>query len=136
MSASSVPIHSPAPAPDGPIACTLHPNDFAGRLEDFSRGVFAYLRGIERPEPTRLQLILAGDADLETVRDLLVREQQCCAFLAFTVTSRDGRLLADLEVPAQAAPALDGIARLAELAVPGSSSNHQRPTGQRQTHRR
>src|SRR5262245_53114235 len=126
MPESSVPtsnatIHSPAPAPDGPIACTLHPNDFAERLDDFRHGVFAHLRGIQRPEPSRLRLILAADAGVERVRDLLVREQGCCAFLTFTVTSGDGRILAELEVPAEAGPALDGIVRLAELAAPAGA---------------
>jgi hypothetical protein len=119
MSRSSGSFHSPAPAPDGPIACTLHPNEYAGRLEDFRREVFARLTGMERPDPTRLRLLLAADADPEAVRALLVGEQGCCAFLGFTLTPGQGRLVADLEVPAEAAPALDGIVGLAELAAPG-----------------
>ena len=118
MSQASVPVPSPAPAPDGPIACTLHPNEDAGRLTDFRQGVFAHLVGMERPGPTRLRLILAGDADPEAVRELLVREQGCCAFMSFTITPRQGRLVAALEVPAEAGPALDGLVALAELAVP------------------
>ena len=119
MSQASVPIHSPAPEPDGPIACTLHPNEYAGRLDDFRQGVFAHLVGMERPEPTRLRLLLVGDADPEAVRELLVREQGCCAFLSFTLTPSDGELVADLEVPAEAGPALDGLVALAELATSG-----------------
>jgi len=98
--------------------CTLHPNEYAGRLEDFRQGVFTHLRGMERPEPTRLRLLLAGDVDPEAVRALLVREQECCAFLTFTITPGDGQLLADLQVPAEAAPAVDGMASLAQLAAP------------------
>jgi hypothetical protein len=119
MSQARVPIHSPAPEPGGPIACTLHPNEYAGRLEDFRQGVFAHLVGMERPEPTRLRLLLAGDADPEAVRELLVREQGCCAFMSFTITASGGRLAADLEVPTEAAPALDGMVSLAELATSG-----------------
>jgi hypothetical protein len=119
MSPASVPIHSPAPEPGGPIACTLHPNEYAGRLEDFRQGVFAHLVGMERPEPIRLRLLLAGDADPEAVRELLVREQGCCAFMSFTITAGGGQLAADLEVPAEAAPALDGMVSLAELATSG-----------------
>ena len=118
MSQASIPVHSPAPAPDGPIACTLHPNEYAGRLDDFRQGVFVHLRGMERPEPTRLRLFLADDVDPEAVRELLVREQGCCAFMSFTITASDGELLADLEVPAEAGPALDGLVALAELAAP------------------
>ena len=119
MSQASVPIHSPAPAPEGPIACTLHPNEYAGRLEDFRQGVFAHLVGMERPEPTRLRLLLAGDADPEAVRELLVREQGCCAFMSFTITASGRQLVADLQVPAEAAPALGGMVSLAELATSG-----------------
>jgi hypothetical protein len=119
MSQTSVPIHRPAPAPDGPIACTLSPNEYAGRLDDFRQGVFQHLVAMERPEPTRLRLTLTGDADPERVGELLVREQGCCAFLGFTLTPGDGRLVADLEVPAEAAPTLDALGMLAEPAAPG-----------------
>lgn len=119
MSQTGVPIHSPAPAPDGPIACTLSPNDYAGRLDDFHHGLFEHLVEMERPEPTRLRLVLADGADPEAVRELLVREQGCCAFLAFTLTPSDaGRLVADLQVRAEATPTLDAMAMLAELAAP------------------
>src|SRR6266516_1252880 len=60
MSEARVPIHSPAPVPDGPIVCTLHPNEYAWRLEDFRQGVFTHLRGMERPEPSRLRLVRAS----------------------------------------------------------------------------
>ena len=119
MSQTSVPIHSPAPASGGPIACTLSPNDYAGRLEDFRRRVFTHLVQLERTEPTRLRLVLAGGADPEAVRELLVREQGCCAFLSFTISPAGGRLAADLEVPAEAAPTLDALAMLARLTAPG-----------------
>ena len=118
MSEATLPFHQPAPAPEGPIACTLSPNDYAGRLDEFRQGVFAHLTGIERPDPARLRLLLDGSADPAAVRELLVREQGCCAFLGFTVAGGDGRLVADLEVPAEAAPALDAMAALAELSAP------------------
>ena len=113
MPSASIPVRHPAPAPDGPIACTLRPNEFAGRWDDFDRAVFAHLARMERPEPARLRLVLTGDADPAAVRELLAREQACCAFLGFTLTPGDGQLLADLEVPAEAAPVLDGLAHLA-----------------------
>jgi hypothetical protein len=75
--------------------------------------------GMQRPAPTRLRLLLTGDADPQAVHELLVREQGCCAFLSFTITAGDGQLVADLQVPAEAAPALDGMVALAELAAPG-----------------
>jgi hypothetical protein len=53
------------------------------------------------------------------VRELLVREQGCCAFMSFTITASGGQLAADLEVPAEAAPVLDGMVAQAELATSG-----------------
>ena len=103
MSQASVPIHSPAPEPGGPIACTMHPNEYAGRLEDFRQGVFAHLVGMELPEPTRLRLLLAGDADPEAVRELLVREQGCCAFFRFTLTVDAGGTALEVRAPELAA---------------------------------
>jgi len=90
MSHTGIPIHRPAPAPDGPIACTLSPNQYAGRLDDFRQGVFRHLTEMERPEPTRLRLTLDAGADPEAVRELLVREQGCCAFMSFTLTPARG----------------------------------------------
>ena len=118
MSEATLPVDSPAPAPEGPIVCTLQPNDYAGRLADFRQTVFSRLTGMERPEPTRLRLLLAAGTDAGTVRELLVREQACCAFLGFTITGDGDRLVADLQVPTEAAPVLDAMAGLAELAAP------------------
>ena len=118
MSEATLPVDSPAPAPEGPIVCTLQPNDYAGRLADFRQTVFSRLTGMERPEPTRLRLLLAAGTDPGTVRELLVREQACCAFLGFTITGDGDRLVADLPVPTEAAPVLDAMAGLAKLAAP------------------
>jgi hypothetical protein len=118
MSETSEVIAGPAPAFDGPVVCTLALDAVAGRLEDFRDGVFRHLRRLERPGPTRLRLVLAGEADPEEVQELLVREQRCCAFLAFTIRSRPGRVLVDLEVREEAAAVLDGLVQLAAPAAP------------------
>ena len=99
------------------IACTLHPNEWGGRLDEWHRPFAAHLDGIERPAPTRLRLILAADAGLERTRELAARETRCCAFMTFTVTPGGGRLLVDAVVPAEAAPTLDGLAGIAERAA-------------------
>ena len=39
--------------------------------------------------------------------------------MSFTLTPSEGQLVADLEVPIQAAPTLYVLARLAKLAAPG-----------------
>ena len=69
-----------------PIVCTLHPNEWGGRLDEWHRLFATHLGGIERPTPTRLRLTLAADAGLERMRDLAAREMACCAFMTFTVT--------------------------------------------------
>jgi hypothetical protein len=106
-------IIGPAPAFEGPVVCTLPVDQFAGRLDAFRREVSGRLRSIERPVPSRLRLVLGEGADPGRVRALLVREQDCCGFLAFTVTPAEDGLLVDLEVREDAAGALDGFAWLA-----------------------
>ena len=66
--------------------------------------------------PARLRLVLDAGADPRRVRALLVREQACCGFLAFTITPAGDGLLVDLEVREDAAGALDGFAWLAGAA--------------------
>jgi hypothetical protein len=83
--------------------------------------VFGHLVEMERPAPTRLRLTLDEGADPGRVQELLVREQGCCAFLSFTLLPTTDRLVVDLEVPTQAAPTLDALAMLADLAAPGSA---------------
>ena len=107
-------IIGPAPDLDGPLVCTLPVDQFAGRLDAFAREVFGHLRSIGRPSPARLRLALATGADPERVRSLLVQEQACCGFLAFTITPAPDGLLVDLEVREDAAGALDGLAWLAQ----------------------
>ena len=109
-------LRGPAPDPDGPLLCTLPVDQVAGRLDAFRREVFGHLRASERPSPARLRLVLVGGADPGRVRSLLVREQACCAFLAFTITPAADGLVVDLEVREDAAGALDGFAWLARAA--------------------
>ncbi|HEY7606087.1 MAG TPA: hypothetical protein VHK02_12565 [Actinomycetota bacterium] len=109
-------VVGPAPDADGPLVCTLPVDQFAGRLDAFRREVFSHLRSMARPAPARLRLVLAGGADPERVRALLTREQACCGFLAFTVTTATDGLAVDLEVREDAAGALDGFARMAGAA--------------------
>ena len=116
MSEPDAVVRGPAPAFDGPLVCTLPVDQFAGRLDAFRREVSRHLRAVERPVPARLRLVLDAGADPRRVRALLVREQDCCGFLAFTITPAGDGLLVDLEVREDAAGALDGFAWLAGAA--------------------
>jgi len=109
------------PEPSVPIACTLSPDQVEGRLAEFHELFAAHLVRLERPAPTHLRLVLAAEAGEEAVRDLLTRERGCCAFLDFTVRAEGGELLADLQVPAEAAPGLDGMAGIAWWAAPAAA---------------
>jgi hypothetical protein len=104
-----------------PIACTLSPDQVDGRLAEFHALFAAHLVRLERPAPTRLRLVLGEAAGEHAVRELLAKERQCCAFLDFTVGAEGGRLLADLEVSAGGAPALDGLAGIARRAAPAAA---------------
>jgi hypothetical protein len=101
-----------------PIVCTLHPNEWGGRMEEWQRLFADHLGGIERSAPTRLRLLVAADAGLQRMRDLAAREMQCCAFMTFTVTPNGERLLVDVEVPAEAVSTLDWLAGFAQGAAP------------------
>jgi len=116
MSEPDAVVRGPAPAFDGPVVCTLPVDRFAWRLDAFRREVSGHLRAVERPAPARLRLVLDAGADPRRVRALLVREQDCCGFLAFTITPAGDGLLVDLEVREAAAGALDGFAWLAGAA--------------------
>jgi len=109
------------PEPSVPIACTLSPDQADARLAEFHALFAGHLVRLERPAPTRLRLVLAEEAGERAVRDLLAREQQCCAFLEVTVRTGGGELLADLEVPEEAAPGLDGMAGIAWWAAPAAA---------------
>jgi hypothetical protein len=70
-------------------------------------------RQASRREPTRLYLRLdvatAGEAD---VRDLLRREQECCAFFNFDVQPAGDVLMVQAHVPDGADECLDDLERL------------------------
>jgi hypothetical protein len=66
---------------------------------------------------------MAGGPGLEgTVRDLAARENGCCGFFGFTVTvdrtPAAEAVTLDVEVPANYADVLDGLAGLAETGQP------------------
>ncbi len=107
-------------ASDVPIVCTLHPNEVAGRLQEYEELFGEHLRAIER-HPRRLRLLLHPAAGVEAaVRDQLAREQECCPFLTFHLTPGPDTLVADLEVPAEAEQGLDGFVWIVRKAAPNA----------------
>jgi hypothetical protein len=103
-----------------PQACTLPTAEQPVRLAEFD-GLFAEaVRGVRRPAPDRLRLVLeAAPAVAARAADLVARESGCCGFFTFTLTISDGTLLLDVAVPAAQAEVLDALASRATSASAG-----------------
>ena len=105
--------------PWAPTACTLPTPEIPLRIGEFD-GLFARsLRRVERPEPTRLRMVLDGGDEVEAaVRDLTAREADCCSFFEFRI-ARDGeRTLLGIRVPRNRVAVLDGLAARATARMP------------------
>jgi len=90
-----------------PIACTLAPVDRParqGQFEALARDVASWTRSEHG-----LRLRFTSRPDLEAqLRDLMAREQECCAFLSFTLEQVGNEWCWDIEAPhVDTAPALD-----------------------------
>lgn len=100
-----------------PGSCTLPTQAVPLRVAEFD-SVFDWVRAVQRPEPTRLVLIVepgAGRADL--VRDLVARESSCCSFFRFDVAETDHGVVLHVAVPAAQVAVLDAVARRASRAA-------------------
>ncbi len=76
------------------------------------------LRDQQRVSAKHLRLTLVGgDGLADDVRDLAVRETDCCSFFDFTVTPTAAVVVLDIEVPADYVGVLDGLSALANSAV-------------------
>jgi len=95
-----------------PQACTLPTAQQPLRLAEFDDLFAIAVEQSERVSDRHLRLSLSGPDDLEaTVRDLAARENACCSFFAFTVTSEaPGNVVFDIEVPAAHVNVLDALA--------------------------
>jgi hypothetical protein len=100
-----------------PEACTLPTAQRPLRRAEFDN-VFAMARERHRPNATHLRLVLSGPDGLKaTVEDLAARENECCAFFAFTVTEpQPGTVLFDIQVPPAYTDVLDALAKRAAAA--------------------
>ena len=102
-----------------PDACTLPTAERPLRLAEFDALFARSVRSVERLDDRHVRLHLSGAAGLEaTVRDLAARENECCAFFGFTVTSTGDAVTFDIEVPARYVDVLDALATRAETVAP------------------
>jgi hypothetical protein len=103
---SELPLET-APSTDTPIACTLETGEFKERLGWIAELNREALLDARR-EGLRLTLTYRPD-EAERVREMIRREQQCCAFLGFDLREEQESLTLVIEAPQSAADGLDAI---------------------------
>jgi len=89
------------------VACTLDANDFKARTEFIQTLTSRHLRHATRTA-ARLNLIYAPEA-LSEVRELVLIEQACCAFLTFDLTHEATGVFVTITAPQAAAAAADDL---------------------------
>ncbi len=94
---------------ENPIACSLTPEEMAGRQEEARALARQALVGRQRSDGGVRLEYRHSEAVEAAVRDLVRRERECCPFLELEVGAGAGRLTVDISAPAEAAPVLDAI---------------------------
>jgi hypothetical protein len=99
--------------------CTLSPDELGTRLDEFFELFGHHLLRATRPEGRRARLVLRAAGGVEAAaRDVLAREQECCAFFTFDVQRVGETLVIDATVPDGAEPALEELTSIARRAAP------------------
>jgi hypothetical protein len=100
-------------------ACALAPEDFQDRIAligDLNRDA---LRS-QRRDGFRLELVYAPAA-LDRVREMVAREQDCCAFLSFDMREEKDAIRLIIEAPESARDALDAVFEPFQAREPATS---------------
>jgi hypothetical protein len=90
-----------------PDACTLPITERPLRVAEFDE-LFTALRRSERPEPTRLDLVLPRDVEAAG-RDLVRRESECCSFFTFEFEPAGDDVVMHIGVPPEHVEVLDAL---------------------------
>jgi hypothetical protein len=100
-------------APDlgrAPSACTLPTAEQPLRVAEFDALFAEAVRGVARPERTRLRLELVFSPEgAARAAELAVRENGCCSFFAFTLAIAGGGLALEVTVPPEQVGVLDAL---------------------------
>jgi hypothetical protein len=102
-----------------PIACTLGSGDFQERVAWIANLNRDALRSQHR-DGLRLELTYAPAA-LDRVREMVKREQDCCAFLNFDVHQEKDAVRLVIEAPEGARDALDAVFEPFQAHEPAAS---------------
>jgi hypothetical protein len=92
-------------AESAPIACALTPGDYKARLAWIAELARDALRSHERRD-LELELVYAADA-AQRVREMVRKEQDCCAFLSFDLDERSDEIRLTIKAPERAREAAD-----------------------------
>lgn len=104
--------------PIAPDACTLPTAERPTRVAEFDDLFATAVTWVERPEPTRLRLGLPADPEVAgRAANLAVRENDCCAFFTFALTTSGRTVHLEVTVPPAYAEVLDGLAARVPPAV-------------------
>lgn len=104
-----------------PDSCTLPTAERPVRVAEFDRFFAQSVRHTHRPARTRLDLVLAGDAE-PAGRDLAARESACCSFFAFTFDTTETGPVMHIEVPEAQVDVLDALAVRVDASIGGGRS--------------
>ena len=102
-----------------PIACTLQPGDYRARLEWIAELARDSLLGVSRDD-LWLKLRHARHV-VDRVREMVAKEQSCCAFLSFEVDETDASVRLTITAPERARDVADA---LFEQFVPAGTTEH------------
>jgi hypothetical protein len=90
-----------------PDACTLPTPERPLRVAEFD-ALFSDVLRMQRPDPTRLDLVLPREAET-AARDLAARESECCSFFTFEFEAAGDDVVMHVGVPPQQVEVLDAI---------------------------
>jgi hypothetical protein len=90
-----------------PIACALTPGDYKARLAWINELAADSLLSHERRD-LELELVYATEA-AQRVREMVRKEQDCCAFLSFELDEQPSQVRLTIKVPERARQAADTL---------------------------
>ena len=90
-----------------PIACTLGPDELAGRADDWRALAESALIEAERTEAAAVQRYRQAPGVEAKLRELVALEAECCPFLDFDLQARSDELVLSVSGPAEAAGVID-----------------------------
>lgn len=102
-----------------PGTCTLPTGEQPIRVAEFDRFFAGAVRGVRRPAPARLELLLTGGTE-PAARQLAARESSCCSFFTFDFTTTVDGSVMGVGVPAAYLGVLDAIAIRAQAGISGA----------------